>query len=206
MASFTRSDAPPEHPESNFSYSLYSVSTTAAVFSAWYDVDSSTTVKKARAASLTTYFILYLGLLVGFGVRLKKWDNNVPGHCYNTALLARQKDGHPYVDNIYLGLTGFFTTALAFLALEQAFETEDAPERLARQTEIPLGYACIQYPLHLYSVVAIRISNQRLLEGDSENTMGFGQLVAMVMLTSILAGCVLAIAGESFVSFRGTLL
>jgi len=147
-------------------------------------------VRKARALSWTAFFLLYLGYLIGFGVRLRRWNNDVPGHCYDTALLALRRHGHPYADNIYLGVTGFYTTLLAVQAVEKSSILFD------RIMHVHL--ASLQYSLHLYSVIAIRISNQRLLKGGSENTMGFGQLVALLMLSSILVACVLTIEGELF--------
>jgi hypothetical protein len=45
--------------------------------------------------------------------------------------------------------------------------------------------ALLQYPLHLYMVIAIRQSNKRSLGGDGENTWGFGQVVALVLLVPV---------------------
>jgi hypothetical protein len=50
-------------------------------------------------------------------------------------------------------------------------------------------FALLQYPLHLYSVIALRASNQSLLSGESENEWGFGQIVAVFLVVAILLEC-----------------
>lgn len=76
------------------------------------------------------------------------------------------------------------------------------PERTKRQADVlvstsstVLTLALAQYPLHLYSVLALRISNQHLLAGESENTWGFGQIVALVMLAQTFIECLRAFKG-----------
>jgi len=49
-----------------------------------------------------------------------------------------------------------------------------------------LSLAMVQYPLHLYNVFALRAANQHLLSGESENTWGFGQIVALIMVGQTL--------------------
>jgi hypothetical protein len=46
--------------------------------------------------------------------------------------------------------------------------------------------ALLQFPLHLYMVVALRTSNNPYLKGDSENSWGFGQVVALVLIIPVL--------------------
>jgi hypothetical protein len=46
-----------------------------------------------------------------------------------------------------------------------------------------------QFPLHLYSVFALRSASQGFLTGDPENSWGFGQTVALVMVGQILVAC-----------------
>jgi hypothetical protein len=76
------------------------------------------------------------------------------------------------------------------------------PEGTKRQADVlvstsstVLTLALVQYPLHLYSVLALRISNQHLLSGESENTWGFGQIVALVMLAQTFIECLRASKG-----------
>ncbi|EEA25802.1 hypothetical protein PMAA_068960 [Talaromyces marneffei ATCC 18224] len=54
---------------------------------------------------------------------------------------------------------------------------------------ITLSLAMVQYPLHIYAVFTLRQTNENLLNGDSENYWGFGQVVALVLLaSSVLQG------------------
>jgi hypothetical protein len=57
---------------------------------------------------------------------------------------------------------------------------------LSSAMSLPLA----QYLLHLYTVWAIRSANQVHLQGDFEDTWGFGQVVALVQILSCLKGCV----------------
>lgn len=49
-----------------------------------------------------------------------------------------------------------------------------------------LGVSVLQFPLHTYMIFSLRNSNEHRLLGDSENTWGFGQIVALVLLGSTL--------------------
>lgn len=61
---------------------------------------------------------LFLAYFIIFAVRLQKWDDNISAHCYRTAGISRPQDPHPYVDNIYLGLTFFYICGSFLFALE----------------------------------------------------------------------------------------
>lgn len=116
----------------------------------------------------------------------------------DTSLLAMPSASHPYVDVIYLGVTCFFmfvscSVPVYVLLFMTTGDVEEAEER----AETVLTLSFVQYPLHLYSVVALRVSNGGLLEGDSEDTWGFGQIVALVLLGAVLARCVYGVFGES---------
>ncbi|KAI1325471.1 hypothetical protein F5Y16DRAFT_401322 [Xylariaceae sp. FL0255] len=52
--------------------------------------------------------------------------------------------------------------------------------------------ALIQYPVHVYSLFALRGSNEAYLSGDSENTWGFGQTVALILVASVILECLRA--------------
>ncbi|UZP45287.1 hypothetical protein NXS19_013099 [Fusarium pseudograminearum] len=49
--------------------------------------------------------------------------------------------------------------------------------------------ALLQYPLHLTMAIIVRKRNERLLEGDSENQWGFGQIVALLLCAGTLVEC-----------------
>jgi hypothetical protein len=66
--------------------------------------------------------------------------------------------------------------------------SEDGSSRISASFTV-LTYALLQLPLHLYSVIALRVTNLSLLERDSENAWGFGQVVALVMVLATLSEC-----------------
>jgi hypothetical protein len=53
---------------------------------------------------------------------------------------------------------------------------------LKNGTYYVIGFAILQFPLHLYAVIALKLSNKRLLEGGNEAHWGFGQIFAVAML------------------------
>ena len=59
-----------------------------------------------------------------------------------------------------------------------------------------LTLAMLQYPLHIYMIFALRAGNEHLLNGDSENYWGFGQIVALVLLASSVLQGFRAILGK----------
>lgn len=59
-----------------------------------------------------------------------------------------------------------------------------------------LSVALLQCPLHGYILFALRASNEDYLSGESENVWGFGQIVALVLLTSVAVECIRATVGE----------
>jgi hypothetical protein len=61
---------------------------------------------------------------------------------------------------------------------------------------VVLVVALLQYPLHLYSAVALRISNEDFLEGESEGEWSFGQVMALTLVADTLIKCGTAIYNE----------
>ena len=154
---------------------------------------------------------LYLTFANIFGKRLEAWDFTEPGFCYNTHRIAAPSARHPYVDRIYLGITALFMFSALFGSCMFAIEF---PKILTGDefgtgkvigTVLMMGLrfcvlvvALLQYPVHLYSIFALRTSNEHLLTGESENKWGFGQIVALVMIGQTLIEC--------FRGYRGMLL
>lgn len=58
--------------------------------------------------------------------------------------------------------------------------------------------AMLQYPLHLYMVIALRAANEALLSGDSENEWGFGQIVALITAFSTIFECFRGVSGRLY--------
>lgn len=59
--------------------------------------------------------------------------------------------------------------------------------------------AMMQYPVHVYTVFALRIANEERLDGDSENDWGFGQVVALALLISSVLQCIRTVIGMSLI-------
>jgi hypothetical protein len=58
--------------------------------------------------------------------------------------------------------------------------------------------AMMQCPLHIYSIFALRASNERFLgDGGSEQEWGFGQIAAVILLGGNILHFVDGIAGAS---------
>ncbi|OTB01045.1 hypothetical protein M426DRAFT_323828 [Hypoxylon sp. CI-4A] len=57
--------------------------------------------------------------------------------------------------------------------------------------------AILQFPLHTYMLFTLRNSNEGYLSGDSENVWGFGQVVALALVASVLLECV-----QAFVEYK----
>lgn len=66
--------------------------------------------------------------------------------------------------------------------------------------------AMIQYPLHLYMVISLRVRNEGLLGGDSENTWGFGQIVSLILCAAVMLECVKGVLGKSGMLTKAYLL
>jgi hypothetical protein len=63
---------------------------------------------------------------------------------------------------------------------------------------IVLNVAAFQFPLHVYSIFALRASNEALLSsGITEQQWGFGQIVAMILLGTNIVVLVNGIQGTS---------
>jgi hypothetical protein len=61
-----------------------------------------------------------------------------------------------------------------------------------------LTVAAFQFPLHVYSIFALRGSNEALLSGGiTEQQWGFGQIVAMILLGTNIVVLVNGIQGTS---------
>lgn len=164
-------------------------------------------MSRSRYLSILILALLYLAYTIVFGVRLMKWDDSKSGCCYNTHLVAAHISGHPGADQAYIAVTSlYFLFAIAgCVQYENFFSTEYLvlprvdigrykPEQMA---PLIVGLAMLQYPLHLYFVIALRASNESLLAGDSENAWGFGQIVALVLSAASLVECAKAISGMS---------
>lgn len=60
---------------------------------------------------------LYLGYTIAFGIRLRSWNEDIPGQCYITSGIAAPGTTHPYVDHIYISVTCLWVIASLYGAL-----------------------------------------------------------------------------------------
>lgn len=156
--------------------------------------------------------VLFIAYASVFGTRLQTWDDEVPAHCYKTTATALPNASHPLVDRIYIGITCLyiagtfgFASQLALQSAQQHMASE-LPETLqillntsrrilselatssvnTPATDLQyavLAIAMMQCPLHIYSIFALRASNERFLgNGGSEQEWGFGQITAVILL------------------------
>lgn len=173
-------------------------------------VCSFKTLKKhtgIRLVSVILLLVLFLTFSIAFGLKLNAWDESKPGHCYNASKISHGSAKHPYHDHLYLGFTVWAVVGALIWACGGCFDGDAQPTdpitvffyKLAKflpgnagelaAVKMVLTYAFIQLPLHLYMVIALRATNQPLLEGDSENAWGFGQVISMVMVAATLSEC-----------------
>jgi hypothetical protein len=130
--------------------------------------------RTSRKVAIAVWSVLYRAFVILFGIRLIQWDWSAPagpGACYNTTLIATPSSSHPYVDRIYLGITSFYMDTVLIVT---TFKKGDEKHR-GYPVNDPgqlLLFTFAQYFVHVYSVFALRASNQHLLTGDSENSWG----------------------------------
>ena len=150
-----------------------------------------------RLTLTATWAVLFIAYMCVFATRLQKWDNDVPSHCYKTDATARPQGLHPFVDNTYIAVT-FSFICLSFLyslSLSLGSQMRHCQDILpvlplsssmySPATNLQysiLAIAMLQFPLHIYSIFALRASNEHYLEGGSEKEWGLGQIAAVVLL------------------------
>lgn len=235
----------------------------------------------------TVFTSLYSAYVILFGLKLRDWDDNAPGLCYDTKGISTPESRHPDLDYVYLALTSFYLLGSLVLCLKPARESllsrlrqagvtgrqgprvlrsiyvliyafgtavpvyglsglyglwslelaypqqyEKIKQKIKRRIrwlgeKIPrlrvvapfasrvrdyiafygdhveaeasllvLSLAMVQYPVHGYMLFALRHSNEAYLSGDSENSWGFGQVVALVLVAATIMDCVRSIISK----------
>ena len=158
-----------------------------------------------RYWAVTIFTIIYLIVSIFYGVRLRGWSDNIPGHCYEADRIALPNASHPYVDNIYLGITCTYFLAFWYLVVATMPADDIAPDgdNKAHENEYyMLWIAMLQLPLHMYSAFALRASNQHLMTDQSETEWGFGQTVAMIMVGGTVVECLKGFKSSYKISLR----
>ena len=128
-----------------------------------------------------------------FGIRLNEWNDKIPSRCYSTSGIASSNAKHPLVDQIYLGLTSVYVLFIAQAAMLYC----RVPSIRLYWQNIIVSIGLLQFVLHVYILVALRVSNQPLLDSSIEDEWGFAQILALVMLGATLLECARSLEGES---------
>jgi heme/copper-type cytochrome/quinol oxidase subunit 4 len=148
---------------------------------------------------MTIFGILFLTFTILFGISLNKWDNHIPGRCYNTRGIATPASPHPTVDFVYLSFTCFYMLTTLGGAMEYSIGTA---HRNVMKRFMIIQLSMIQYPVHLYMIVTMRENNARFLEEESENEWGFAQIVTLVLTASTVVECVRGARGM-YLTYEG---
>jgi hypothetical protein len=179
--------------------------------------DTDKVLRISRVWLVGLWGVFFLTYTILFGKRLQSWEYNTPGHCYNAHLLAGSTAQHPHVDNLYIGITCWCLFASLCGVGDYLIYGRPSQQREKFQRRMPLAFssvfssfnmkftmlylAFLQFPLHAYSVIMLRISNESLLtSGNVEQEWGFGQVSAMVLLAPNLIGLIAGVTGEHLFS------
>ncbi len=144
--------------------------------------------KYIRYLFIALWAILFATYTINMKERLKFFNNTIPGHCYEFGLHQGLVLG--YLNGLWISLTcGVLSLVLALAIVSKTrlknfidWVFEDFP--LVSRGVILLFGAGL-FPFHLYAIINLRASNESLLNaGITEKHWGFGQMVAMVLLSN----------------------
>jgi hypothetical protein len=126
------------------------------------------------------FITLFIAVTILLLVNLSKWNEEEEGHCYITTFIETPDAVHPRADIIYVVITAVWNLfALASAVL-------GGPKRMKAVVIL----AALQFPLHLYMMLALRVKNSNHLEGEeSEDDWKFGQTIAVLLLALVLKDC-----------------
>lgn len=158
-----------------------------------------------------------MAFVIIFGIRLHAWYDNVKGACYHTNRLSISDAAHPLVGEVYLVITSIYSLAALSAPLEitsfrlrkRLQSLSDSlqyhPSLASEITRATISTALLTFspmwPLRLLEnplswFLETISSNESYLSGDSENQWGFGQIAALVLLTSVVYECIRGVVGE----------
>jgi heme/copper-type cytochrome/quinol oxidase subunit 4 len=104
---------------------------------------------------------------------LGEWDETEEGHCYITTGLSAPASTHPEADKAYVGVSATYLIVALLMAVVGS----------ATLVRTVLILALLQFPLHLYMMITLRVNNSTRLDGtESESDWRFGQTVAVLLL------------------------
>ncbi|KAG4221521.1 hypothetical protein PC116_g30003 [Phytophthora cactorum] len=141
------------------------------------------------------FAILFLGLTIFLEIRLDEWSLTAEeaGYCYITTGLAAVGASHPAADKAYVAITAIWLLLVMFGSL---FASVKFRKPL-------LVLSALQFPVHLYMMIKIRMENYPYLEGENENRWDFGQTTATILLAVTIVQ--LVHQGLEFIKFENAL-
>lgn len=125
------------------------------------------------------YALLFVILTVMLLAKLGEWTltSEEIGYCYRTEHISGSGASHPETDQLYVALTAIWLLAVIFGTVFGS----------TKWRKFLLISALIQFPLHLYFMVALRSANMPHLESDeNEDDWDFGQTTAMLLLCATI--------------------
>jgi hypothetical protein len=129
--------------------------------------------KSGRAKILYVYSALFAAYTIWFGIKLGDWDYDIKGHCYRAGVTTTPGASHPRSEIAYISVTACWMIATICFAIWGN----------AGRVRTVILLAAVQFPVHLYMMIAIRVANSSYLEGDeNENDWEFGQTVTVLLL------------------------
>ncbi|KAL7626602.1 hypothetical protein AAE478_003374 [Parahypoxylon ruwenzoriense] len=126
------------------------------------------------------FAILFLALTIFLEVRLDEWSLIAEelGYCYVTTGIDTVGASQPTTDKAYVAVTAVWLLVVMFGALF-------CSTRFRKPILLLSG---LQFPLHLYMMIKLRLENQIYLEGEEdENKRDFGQTTATILLGLTIA-------------------
>jgi hypothetical protein len=139
------------------------------------------------------FAICFFILTVLLEIRLDQWTltSEDLGYCFRTDGIQPANASHPGTNKTYVAVM----SSWMLLAL---FGTVIGKARWRKPL---LLFSSLQFPVHVYMMISLRVSNQNHLEGgESENRWDFGQTTAMLLLT--LAFKEVLSKGREYVQFE----
>ncbi|KAK8039894.1 hypothetical protein PG993_008305 [Apiospora rasikravindrae] len=163
--------------QANVSFSVNSVSSIAVLVCLAFCqkmLNRSTSRLSSRYLTIYGFGVFFIALAITFVIRLANWqEGDKLGECYNTAGASSRFASHPGSDQAYVLVTALW------LLIGVGMAVFGGPKLLM----VVLVFAMLEYPVHLYFMIAIRHANQPLLEGtEDEDKWDFGQTTAMLLL------------------------
>ena len=169
----------------------FRVTICAAAICSYAHTNKFVSVRYALIALWSVSFLVYV---IFFAMRLQSWDDSLDGHCYSSQGLASPEAEYPKVDNVYVSITTlYFFLSWSFFATVTMSKSGRKGNTVA-ESIVVLLLSSLQLPLHAYSIITLRASNEKLLKsGSVEQQWGFGQIAAMLLLGGnllvLLNGC-----------------